>query len=546
MEGKVKTLDGLKREIEELRQAIKSLQEEESSHKNLNEQLQQEITERKGVEDKLKQQSLMRDTLLDNLPCIALVIKKQSREIVTSNAAARTIGAVPGKTCYETCADRDDPCPFCLAPKLWKTDEPKDLGVEYEGIYYRGIWVPLTDDLYVHYIFDITERKHAEEKLQDSEKHYRTLAGRNPYGIQEIDPFGTIIYANKAHCEIYGYEEEKLVGRSVTDFFAHDSQRDELKDYLAILVKEQPPPTPYYQKILTAHGKERDIEVAWNYLRDTKGRVKGFLSVLTDITDRKRAEEQLEIEKEQAEAASIAKSQFLANMSHEIRTPMNAIIGFSDLLADEELTEEQSMYTEHVRNAGRSLLAIINDILDFSKIEAGKLEVAPADCSLKKMLDDIDSMMRQMAIKKGLQFQIIRSENLPVIIQTDQGRLDQCLVNLVSNAIKFTDQGHIHVTVSVEERDAKPFIRFDVEDTGIGVPPEMQEHIFEAFAQEEKGSTRKYGGTGLGLTITNQLARLLGGKVSIASTEGKGSTFSLVIPAGVNPTFSLRGVKGGL
>ncbi|MBW8034555.1 MAG: response regulator, partial [Planctomycetes bacterium] len=174
--------------------------------------------------------------------------------------------------------------------------------------------------------------------------------------------------------------------------------------------------------------------------------------------------------------------------------------------------------------------------LDYSKIEAGKLKVTPANHAIKTILAGIDSMMRPLAVKKNINFEVICGETLPAIIQTDHDRLHQCLINLVSNAIKFTSAGHVHLNVSLEHKDAKPFIRFDVEDTGIGILPDMQEHIFEPFAQVEKGSTRKYGGTGLGLPITSQLAHLLGGELTVSNCRRKGSTFSLLIPAGVDVT----------
>ncbi len=235
-----------------------------------------------------------------------------------------------------------------------------------------------------------------------------------------------------------------------------------------------------------------------------------------------------------AEMANMAKSQFLANMSHEIRTPMNAIIGFSDLLADEDLTDEQKEEVNIIRDSSNNLLALINDILDFSKIEAGQLDIETIDCSLGKMLNSLGSLMRSKATGKGLEFEIVEDNGLPAEIRSDPTRLQQCLINLVGNAIKFTKKGHVYMNVSLTEQEGKPFICFDVEDTGIGIPEDVQQTIFESFSQADGSTTRKYGGTGLGLTITKQLAELLGGDVSVTSEEGKGSTFSLVIPAGVD------------
>jgi len=245
-------------------------------------------------------------------------------------------------------------------------------------------------------------------------------------------------------------------------------------------------------------------------------------------------EQQLKAANQQLNTANQTKSQFLANMSHEIRTPMNAIIGFADVLAEEKLTDKQKSYVEIVRENGEALLRLIDDILDISKIEAGKLNVETINCSLEKLLANIESVMRPAAAKKDLEFEVLQCEKLPGQILTDPTRLRQCLINLVNNAIKFTEAGHVYVNVSLQEDDNKPYIRFDVEDTGVGIPAERQEVIFESFTQADGTTCRKFGGTGLGLTITKQLADLLGGKLTLTSQIGKGSVFSLIIPANVD------------
>jgi len=239
-----------------------------------------------------------------------------------------------------------------------------------------------------------------------------------------------------------------------------------------------------------------------------------------------------------AVVADLAKSQFLANMSHEIRTPMNAIIGFSEVLAEENLTDEQKHHVGIIQESAENLLQLINDILDFSKIEAGKLNIENVDCSPEQMFAILESLIRPQAKEKGLEFEILQHSPLPAKIRTDPIRLRQCLLNLINNAIKFTEKGHVYVNVSMQELEkngtAKPYIRFDVEDTGIGVPADKQEVIFETFVQADGDTTRKYGGAGLGLAITKKLTRLLGGEVSLTSEPGKGSVFSLLIPAGVD------------
>ncbi|MBW8016617.1 MAG: PAS domain S-box protein [Planctomycetes bacterium] len=355
---------------------------------------------------------------------------------------------------------------------------------------------------------DVTEHKRAEERIEGLAK----FPSENPNPVLRVDDDSKLLYANDAAKSLlaeWGCKIGERVGSDWQNIIADALQK----------------------------GTEQITEI------EHDGKVFSFAIAPVvnagytnlygrDITERKEAEEQLEVAKERAEAANAAKGDFLANMSHEIRTPMSVIAGFGDILASEELTKQQMAYVELIRNAGKSLLVIINDILDYSKIEAGKLEIYLYEHPLKEIVGDVENMMRRLATDKGLEFEVVWGKGLPEIIETDQVRVNECLVNLVSNAIKFTDDGFVFLKVSMVDRDGEHFIRFDVEDSGIGIPAEDQEHIFDSFSQVEKGSTRNFGGTGLGLAITGQLAGLLGGSVSLASEEGKGSTFTLVIPAG--------------
>jgi signal transduction histidine kinase len=231
--------------------------------------------------------------------------------------------------------------------------------------------------------------------------------------------------------------------------------------------------------------------------------------------------------KEKAEAANQAKSEFLANMSHEIRTPMNSILGFCDVLSEEPLSPEQREYLGYIHKSGRALLLLINDILDLSKINAGKFTITLIHTELYDVLSGVVEAMQPLAERKGLDFVFTPEEDLPEMIYTDPARIRQCLINLIGNAIKFTESGSIRVRTYIADGADSSLLCFEVQDTGIGIPRAQVDSVFNAFMQSDSSTTRRYGGTGLGLTITRELARMMGGDITVVSEEGRGSTFTL-------------------
>ncbi|MDD1740539.1 MAG: PAS domain S-box protein, partial [Methanothrix sp.] len=380
---------------------------------------------------------------------------------------------------------------------------------------------------------DITERKEAESQVTFQASLLNQV--RNAVIATDLD--GKIIYWNHFSEILYQWKADEVLGRSIADTIVPAQRRQIIREVMEEIVR-----CGYLEREFVVQRKDGSLFPAlyvFNMLKDQKGRNMGFASVSIDLTERKRVEDDLLLAKERAESATRAKSQFLANMSHEIRTPMNAVIGLTSLLLNTPINPEQRDYIETIRSSGDSLLAVISDILDFSKIEGGMLELESKPFDLQRVLEDSMSMVASAARGKGLDLSYSLEPDVPRQVLGDQGRLKQILVNLLGNAVKFTEKGEISATVSTSGpsrgRHGLEEIMFAVKDTGIGISKEHMARLFQSFSQADPSTTRKYGGTGLGLVISKNLAERMGGRIWAESETGKGSVFYFTVKARASP-----------
>ena len=371
---------------------------------------------------------------------------------------------------------------------------------------------------------DITDRKRIEAQLSEQLHLVEELIEAIPLPVYLKDSAGRYVRLNKAFELFFQISREELLGHTLNDLLPpEDASLHTEKDAELFADKGM---QSYEASVHSRDGLIHDTVYRKAVLTRRDGSVSGLLGVIVDITERKRAEIEVLRAKEAAEAASRAKSDFLANMSHEIRTPMNGVIGMTDLALETALTAEQREYLTIAKSSAESLLTIINDILDFSKIEAGKLLVEEISFDLYRLIAEVLKPLALRAHEKGIELLSEVLHDVPRYVRGDPSRIRQVLVNLVGNAIKFTNDGEIALrTELLQLQDGHAIVHFTVRDTGIGIAPDKQDLIFDAFSQEDTSTTRKYGGTGLGLSICRRLVELMGGRIWLHSQMGEGSTF---------------------
>ncbi|MCS6989760.1 MAG: PAS domain S-box protein [Chloroherpetonaceae bacterium] len=501
-----------------------------------------DITERKRIVAALEERERLYRAAYDDNPLMLFTLSADGAILAVNQSGATQLGyganELVGQSSLKTCYDEDKPAAMEHIKQALKEPD-KITRWELRKVRKDGsvIWVRETarvlkdrhnQDLIFVVCEDITDRKIAETRLKESEERYRYLTANLPQtSVMLFDKDLKYILVDGSLNDQKRLRSIGIEGKTLFEAHPH------LAEIFA----------PLYKKALEGHTSVLEHQIDGNFyafqilpVRNRERKVYAGMVVAQDITMRKAAEETLMLARDEAEAANRAKSEFLAMMSHEIRTPMNGILGMTSLLADTPLSKEQREFVETIRSSGDALLAIINDILDFSKIESGKFELSIDAFDLVECVEDACNLFAPKAAEKNIELICDIAPNVPSFIKADSARLRQVLVNLLANAIKFTEKGEVVCSVELAELNGLiAELRFSVRDTGIGIPPDKFDRVFQPFSQVDPYASRKYGGTGLGTAICERLVKLMGGKIWFESQVGRGTTFHFTLSAPVAP-----------
>jgi len=529
----------------------------------------QDITKRKELEKALLYQRLLLRDLLDNIPDHIYFKDKKSRFIQASKSVAKEFGVksvdkLIGKTDYDYFTKEHAESAYRDEQEIIKTGKTVLNKIEKEthpdG---RITWVSTTkiprydEEGNIIGILgisrDVTKRKELEEKLKErleelgKEVVFKSqllisLLDNIPDNIYFKDKESRFVAVSKAMSEWIGAANtEELIGKTDFDYFTEEHAKPAYRDEREIM-RTGKPIEGKVEKETHPDGRITWVSTTKIPWYDKEENIIGTLGISRDVTENKKKEEELIEARKVAQKASYAKTTFLAIMSHEIRTPLNAIIGMCEILEETILSKEQHDYLKVLREAGETLLAVINDVLDISKIECGDVQIEKSEFDLDGLVEKVCDILAIRAHKKGVELVDHIFPNVPISLIGDSYRLRQILVNLIGNSIKFTDEGEVVLSVKLAEEEKlqcetkeenEVCLLFSVKDTGVGIPKDKREAIFDSFKQADSSTTRKFGGTGLGLSISKRLVELMGGKMWVESEEGKGSEFSFTVEFGI-------------